>query len=57
MDNPSLHTARREAQPQNCPVCDYTWDVLGLSEYGRWNPFNENDLICPDCGKDMNEEG
>ena len=55
MDNPTLHTATRETRPQSCPTCDYTWDVLGLSEYGGWSPFDDNDLICPDCGRNLME--
>lgn len=49
------HTATRETREQSCPTCDYTWDVLGLSEYGAWSPYEPNDLICPDCGRDLME--
>lgn len=55
MDAPD-HTATRETESQKCPRCDYTWDVLGLTEYGSWTPYDENDLICPDCGRCVLDE-
>lgn len=55
LDNPTHHAAERTAESQTCPRCEYTWDVLGLSEYGAWSPWEITDLICPDCGRNLME--
>lgn len=56
MDDPNAHTASVSGEDQECPRCQHTWDVLGLGEYGTWSPFDDNDLICPDCGKNLLED-
>jgi hypothetical protein len=56
MPDPNAHTASVISEEQECPRCEYTWDVLGLGEYGQLNPFDPADLICPDCGKNLLED-
>ena len=56
MDDPRNHAAHEEVSAEECPRCEYTWDVLGLHEYGSWTPYDKNDLICPDCGRDLMED-
>jgi ssDNA-binding Zn-finger/Zn-ribbon topoisomerase 1 len=56
VDDPFTHEARQEMRSETCPRCDYIWDVLGINEYGRWSPLEDNDLICPDCGRNLLED-
>lgn len=50
------HAATRETREQCCPACGWKWEVAGLLEYGKWAPFNDEDMICPDCWKELTEE-
>lgn len=56
MDDPHAHTVSTDTESQMCPRCEYMWDILGMTEYGQFNPFDPADLICPDCGKNLLED-
>ena len=40
----------RERREARCPECDWTWEVIGRTEYGIWIPERDDDLVCEECG-------
>lgn len=41
------HVEERELQ---CLACGLTWWADGRTEYGWWEPVNEDDAYCGRCG-------
>ena len=42
-------------QTEVCPACGTEWNVQGWREYGAWSPVDENDMNCPQCGRNVLE--
>lgn len=46
---------RDESQEEKCPTCGHIWEIEGVVEYGSWSPLEENDMNCPECGRNVLE--
>ena len=44
-----------EEQTEVCAGCGTEWNVQGWREYGTWSPVNEQDMNCPNCGRNVLE--
>jgi DNA polymerase III alpha subunit (gram-positive type) len=36
-----------------CPECDYETSVHMVYDFGTYEPYDQGDMICPDCGTEM----
>ena len=56
MCDPDYHAAHTEPSDEKCLACGHTWEVQGLREYGSWSLFDDDDMICTECGQHVTEE-
>jgi len=58
MEDPKLDSAQEKPMAFKCPdaECGARWGVIGLMDNGRWTPYDEDQIKCPDCGKEGEEE-
>ena len=42
---------------QHCEMCDYEWCVSGDEDNGNFVPYDDDWLICPECGHKHEEVG
>lgn len=47
----NLRGSYQSTQEFTCKSCGYWWEVEGEVDLGYWDPYDEDDLECPTCGK------
>ena len=40
---------REQEETFQCGYCGHKWNVLGWWELGSWEPYSDDNLICPNC--------